>query len=121
MSRVCLALFFFFCSASLTPCPVSAQDVQDPMRPPEVVSPPAVEEQTPAAELPTLTLEATMIRGERRNAVINGMTVGIGDTLSGARIVRIEPGNVLLLTDQSELMVLRFAPDGMLVPAKTAQ
>jgi hypothetical protein len=120
MSRIARAICLTLCVLGLPGHFALAQEIRDPMRPPEAVNPPVKLEQSSAPPLPSLDLQAIRISGEQRTAIINGMTVTVGDVLAGARVVRIEQGSVGLLTDQSEFLVLRFVPDGMLTPTKTA-
>ena len=41
-------------------------------------------------------LHSTLIGPERRSAIINGQSVTVGDRIAGARVARIESGEVLL-------------------------
>jgi hypothetical protein len=54
-------------------------------------------------------LHSTLIGPERRSAIINGRSVGIGDQIAGARVARIEAGEVLLDTPERRIQ-LRLLP-----------
>ncbi len=63
----------------------------DPMRPYSPAAPTVSER-----AVSPLTLTGVLIAATRRIAVINGALYREGDTINGARIVRIEPGSVQL-------------------------
>lgn len=44
------------------------------------------------------TLQSTLVAADRRVAVIDGQTVGVGDTVRGARVLQITPYAVRLQT-----------------------
>ena len=79
--------------AKLPPAPV-------PTAPPP---PPVV----PPAALPKLTLQGIMRAGANSEAMINGYTYRVGDTVEGARLVAIEDG-VVRLNHAGQEVVLRL-------------
>lgn len=66
--------------------------LDDPMRPPSHNAAATA----PAAGATPFVLSSTLIGRERRSAVINGRRVGVGDHIDGARIIEIQPAQVLL-------------------------
>lgn len=88
-----------------------AQELRDPMRPPARLTAPKAVTEPDAADVPTLRLLSTHIGRERRSAIINGIPLEMGDSIAGARIVRIDLGQVWLMTDRGERLALRLAPE----------
>ena len=62
-------------------------------------------------------LHSTLIGPERRDAVINGRLVRVGDRIAGARVARIEAGEVLLDTPGQRVQ-LRLLPDTLRIHAR---
>jgi len=56
------------------------------------------------------TLESTLVAQDRRVAVINGKLVSEGDTVDGARVIKIRKLDVLVQTS-SRRMTLQLLPD----------
>lgn len=84
----------------LLPIAASAGDIADPTRPagPAAPMPAQVAERTSSADSsPPRTLQM-IVRGpgEQRTALIDGVAARIGDTLGGARVLRITDDSVLL-------------------------
>ena len=71
--------------------------------PPAPPPPPVV----PPAALPKLTLQGIMRAGANSEAMINGYTYRVGDTVEGARLVAIEDG-VVRLNHAGQEVVLRL-------------
>lgn len=71
--------------------PATAQTLSDPTRPT-----PLGGERRAAPAQQTWTLNSTLVAEDRRIAIINGHAVGVGDTVSGARVVRVEQEAVWL-------------------------
>ena len=66
----------------------------DPLRPPEYkVKKPSYSH---AVKKPSWRVNEILFSGERRVAIVNNVTVAIGDHISGARVVDIKPGHVVL-------------------------
>ncbi|NNC63510.1 MAG: hypothetical protein HKN84_01885 [Gammaproteobacteria bacterium] len=91
MSRLVLAFFLVNVATSGS---VMAADppLGDPMRPYVPASPAAAGQRTARP----LTLTGVLIAATRRIAVINGALYREGDTINGARIMRIESDSVQL-------------------------
>ena len=71
--------------------------------PPAPPPPPVI----PPAALPKLTLQGIMRAGANSEAMINGYTYRVGDTVEGARLVAIEDG-VVRLNHAGQEVVLRL-------------
>ncbi|WP_127474647.1 hypothetical protein [Sulfurivermis fontis] len=54
-------------------------------------------------------LSSTLIARERRSAVINGRSVGVGDHVNGARVIEIQPSQVRL-QHQGRQLTLSLLP-----------
>jgi hypothetical protein len=57
-------------------------------------------------------LDATLISGRRRVAIINGKTAGVGERVKGAKVVAIRPGRVELETGRGRV-VLKLIADNV--------
>ena len=77
--------------------------VEQARLPPAPPPPPVV----PPAALPKLTLQGIMRAGANSEAMINGYTYRVGDTVEGARLVAIEDG-VVRLNHAGQEVVLRL-------------
>lgn len=62
-------------------------------------------------------LHSTLVGPERRGAVINGQRVQVGDRIDGARVARIEAGEVLLDTPERRI-TLRLLPNHLRIHAR---
>lgn len=83
--KILLALFAVHTSFAL-----AAETLRDPTRPlQEIVTVPQ-----PA---PTFQLHSILISQQRRVAIINGKTVAEGESVEGAKVLRIQPHRVSLL------------------------
>ena len=60
---------------------------------------------TPPQEPPKLTLQGVIIEGQDREAVINGVSVHVGDNLEGARVTAIDARSVRLQFGASEIQL----------------
>ncbi len=65
--------------------------LRDPTRPVT-----AVEVTTPARPAARYVVSAIFVGPDRRVAVVNGRTVGLGDRVGGARVVDIAPDRLIL-------------------------
>jgi hypothetical protein len=73
----------------LLPAAVSAEQLDDPMRPGRI-APPAQTGNAPTA--PRWTLSSTLVADGRQLAVINGQTVSRGQRVGGAEVIAVGPG-----------------------------
>ncbi|MEW6647558.1 MAG: Type II secretory pathway component [Pseudomonadota bacterium] len=83
----------------------SAVALDDPMRPPGSAAFAA----GAASGAPQFVLSSTLIARERRSAVINGRSVGVGDHVNGARVIEIQPSQVRL-QHQGRQLTLSLLP-----------
>lgn len=65
---------------------------------------------------PRWVLESTLVASDRRLAVINGETVGVGDAIRGARVVAIEAYGVRLRTGDG---MIELSLSGAVDPKRT--
>lgn len=100
MSRTMLA---FLLAVLATSDPVLAADppLDDPMRPYIPAAPTAGGQRVARP----FTLTGVLIAATRRIAVINGSLYREGDTIDGARVVRIEPSSVQLRRGSEDLLL----------------
>lgn len=82
-----------------------AQGLQDPTRPPAVMS---SDSQTAAASGPIL--QSVLISQQRVEAIINGHTVRVGDRVGEARVLRIT-ANEVMLRNEAGVQTLKIFPD----------
>ncbi len=83
----------------------AADSPNDPMRP-DYATP---AHSTPRA--PHWYLSSTLISAERRIAVVNGRSVGVGDRIDGAQVLAILPYAVRLKHDDTVLTVYLVSRD----------
>jgi len=102
-----LSLVTLFVSAAGN---LGAEELADPMRPPDSQDAPNSAE-APVAPRPALTLQSTLVSGDRRSAVINGRSVGVGERVNGARVVAISASGVRL-RDGRGVFTLRLPSAG---------
>lgn len=105
--RALLLLLLPACTLAL-----DAVALDDPMRPPQAVG--RTGKAVRAA--PGYLLTSTLIARHERRAVVNGKTVRIGDRIAGARVEEIEPTQVRLRRDGSDIVV-RLLPTRVKRPA----
>lgn len=100
-----------FCLLSSVFCPLNAEELHDPTRPP-VSS--AVPSQWAAVQRATGSrssgLQTTIISKSRRAAIIDGKTVELGEKHGNARLVEVNEGSVVL-QDEKTRRVLTLFPD----------
>jgi hypothetical protein len=83
-----------------------AQSIPDPTRPYGYgQAPMIVEESELPKELASWKLNGIRIAGEDRQAILNGKVVHVGDEVDKAKVLEINPGNVLLEYDNQRILV----------------
>lgn len=92
----------------VTALPLNADVLDDPTRPPTKQAP--TSSKPVAAPVRSWKLESTLVASDRRVAVINGMLVGEGESVDGARVIKIHNLNVLIQTP-TRRMTLQLLPD----------
>lgn len=88
--------------------PVLAQGLSDPTRPPTVT----LADESAAGEAgegATPVLQSILISPSRRQAIISGKTVTVGEKVGDAKIVRITE-NTVILRNGSDLQTLKLFP-----------
>lgn len=88
----------------LTAPPVPAEELRDPTRPPAVLNPSA-----PAAAPAAPVLQSVLIAPGRRAAIINGVTVEMGGSYGGAKLVNVSEAQVVL-RNADQVQILRLFP-----------
>ena len=85
-------LFVFSCQTAV------AETLRDPTRPPTASSAPRSTTQDKEIEIYTSgpRLQAIMISDKHRSAIISGKSVGIGDKIGNAQVIRINESEVVL-------------------------
>jgi hypothetical protein len=91
----------------------------DPLRPPDWT---AVQQPIlggiPQTNLPaTLQLQSVLISGSRRRAVINGVTVLVGERIGDLRLISIDADSVRLRDPQGVVQSLLLVPGFSLTPS----
>ena len=101
----------------LTALSLSANDLTDPTRPittADTTAKAAIKKKSPPKKVlrvhPGWTLESTLVAHDRQVAVINGKLVSEGDSVDGARVLRIRNLDVLVQTS-SKRITLHLLPD----------
>lgn len=94
-----------FCFLSSVLCPLHAEELPDPTRPPAALTLPSGA--TVAFAMPRL--QSVLLSSARKAAIINGETIEIGDTYAGAKLIKVSEGEVVLKSDAG-LQVLKLFP-----------
>lgn len=89
----------------------AASELPDPMRPPDFQAP-SQQQGEASPSRPGLSLQSTLISGDRRSAVIDGRSVHVGASIQGARVVAIGPTRVKL-RDDNRVFTLRLPSVGI--------
>ena len=88
----------------------NAESLIDPTQPPNAVS--GIKGTHGASSLPRWVLNTIVIATDRRVATINGKRVVVGDQISGATVLAIEPSWVKLqLVKSSRTLTLQLLPN----------
>ncbi len=85
----------FICAVAILSVPLAAgaQGLPDPTEPTRATA------DAPAGGVATRwLLQSTLVANDRRIATVNGMAVAVGDTVDGARVLRIDPYAVRIRT-----------------------
>jgi len=105
--RLLTNIFFVLLSHGLYSGTGFAQELPDPTRPPGA-------QDSSAKDSPRLQkwiLSSTLIANGRRNAIINGQLVTIGQVVNQAKVVSIQPNEVWLLHKQKQMHIKLLARD----------
>ena len=85
---------------------INAAILQDPTRPPNAVSGSTSITTKPVSQW---NLSSTLISNGRRNAIINGKLVSVGQTIQKAKIISIHPNEVWLLHKKKKIRIKMLA------------
>lgn len=100
-----------FAVAVLLPALVNAQGLPDPTRPPPAfIDPGAAGEGAAEDAGDSMSLQSILVSKRRRQAVIGGKVVKVGDMIGQAKVVRIAEDGVVLRTGK-HYETLRLFPD----------
>lgn len=94
MSRQLFSALLIMATLIMAAATVQAERLDDPMRPPMQAKDRPVT--TTKKGVIGFNLSSTLIAQGRRNAVINGRRVSVGDTINGAKVEEIMPTRVKL-------------------------
>lgn len=94
-----------FCFLMAVFCPLNAEELPDPTRPPVSIAAPAA-----AAGAAPAGLQSIIISPIRRAAIIDGETVELGGKHGDARLIEVSEGSVVLKGAQGR-QVLTLFPD----------
>jgi MSHA biogenesis protein MshK len=96
------------CLALLPASYALAQELSDPTRPPAVSAVP--DDNGKRAESAEPVLQSVLISSQRREAIVSGRTVKVGDRVGEARVVGIAEDQVVLRSGAG-LQALKLFPD----------
>lgn len=89
------------------PPPVVVVETPPAPSPPPLPAPPTPPPSPPPRPRPALVLQGVGIQGKYRDAMINGVTVKVGEEIEGAKVLEIQMGWVLMQFDGQEYKVYR--------------
>ena len=95
-----------FCLLMSVLCPLAAESLPDPTRPPAEISAPAAGGQTAISV--NNGLQSIIISPSRRAAIINGQTVELGAKYGNARLVEVSERGVVLEGKQGKQTLALF-------------
>ncbi|WP_420474193.1 MSHA biogenesis protein MshK [Noviherbaspirillum sp. ST9] len=96
--------------AALLPVLAAAQSLPDPTRPPPAFIEPGATGESAAEGSEAPELQSILVSKHRRQAVIGGKVVTVGDSVGQAKVVRISEDSVLLRTGK-QIETLKLFPD----------
>lgn len=100
-----------FCLLSSAFCPLYAEDLPDPTRPPAMIlAPNAASGQGAVENRWSSGLQTIIISESRRAAIIDGQTVELGAKHGDAKLIEVNEGSVMLQGAQGR-QVLSLFPD----------
>lgn len=95
---------------SSIPCPLNAEELPDPTRPPAIIAAPVAAIGSGAVENQPMGLQSIIISRTRRAAIIGGETVELGGKYGDAKLIEVNEGNVVLHSAQGRQVMTLF-PD----------
>jgi MSHA biogenesis protein MshK len=107
-----IARVSIFCLLSSVLCPLNAEDLPDPTRPPASIFVPAAGIGAGGDREATVNqssgLHLVIISKTRRAAIIDGQTVELGEEHGNARLIEVNEGGVVLQRAQSRQVLTLF-------------
>jgi len=103
-------------ASALAAAPDAGVPLPDPTRPYAFATAIEVEQDLPAAGV-QWRLNGIRIRAGDRSAILNGRVVKPGDSVGGAKVVEINPAEVVLMQD-SQKIVVKLVLSGIKKPAR---
>ena len=96
------------CLLSSVFCPLIAEELPDPTRPPASLAAPSAVTGQLVTESRPAGLQTTIISGSRRAAIIDGKTVELGAKHGNARLIEVNEGSVVLRSGQTRRVLTLF-------------
>jgi len=106
-----------FCLLSSVFCPLEAEELTDPTRPPASITAPAPASGVEATPI-SAGLQSIIISKNRRAAIIDGETVELGGKHGDAKLIEVKEGGVVLRGAQGKQVMTLF-PGVTMTPVKT--
>jgi len=106
--------YTFICLLSSVLCPLNAEELLDPTRPPASITAPAA---AGGAEAAPAGLQSIIISKTRRAAIIDGETVELGGKHGDAKLIEVNEGSVVLRGAQGRQVMTLF-PDVKMTTVK---
>lgn len=104
------------CLLSSVLCPLNAEELPDPTRPPAIIAMPAIDE-SGAGDSQLTGLRSIIISETRRAAIIDGEIVELGGKHGDAKLIEVHEGSVTLRSEQG-MQVLTLFPDVKMISRK---
>lgn len=90
---------------------LAAENLPDPTRPPDLLSPsPGYGEELEKGPPPLPVLQSVILSADRKMAIIGGQAVRLGEKFGDARLIRLTPGEAVLRTAEG-VQVLKLFPE----------
>jgi len=102
-------------AGSLLPSALQAEVLDDPMRPPAVISSHQTKKEGSGYQLNSIFISPT-----RRSAIINGKSVSVGDRVGNARVIEIQATEVRISL-AGKTRTLTLLPLSIKKPAEASQ
>ena len=107
------------CLLSSVLCPLNAEELPDPTRPPAIIAMPVIAA-SGVADKPA-RLQSIIISKTRRAAIIDGETVELGDKHGDAKLIEVNEGSIVLLSAEGRQVMALFPDVKMTITKATAK
>ena len=108
------------CLLSSVLCPLNAEELPDPTRPPAIIAMPVIAASGVADNQPA-RLQSIIISKTRRAAIIDGETVELGDKHGDAKLIEVNEGSIVLLSAEGRQVMALFPDVKMTITKATAK